>query len=108
MMKWHYYKDYSFSSKVTVQSLVSGTFSELVIASMPQPKIENKQRLTGIKVKLYFECTPCSNVNGCDDDEELTIDFLEQSRTTTIQVDRDMENWSQFFPCRHTHDITYN
>ena len=71
-------------------------------------ELENKQRLTGIKVKLYFECTPCSNVNGCDDDEELTIDFLEQSRTTTIQVDRDMENWSQFFPCRHTHDITYN
>ena len=36
-------------------------------------ELENKRRLTGIKVKLYFECTPCSNVNGCDDDEETTL-----------------------------------
>ena len=31
---------------------------------------------------------------------------IEQIRTITIQIDRDIENWSQFFPCRNTHDIT--
>ena len=71
-------------------------------------ELENKQKLTGIKVKLYYECTPCSNVNGCDYGEELTIDFREQSRTTNIQIDRDMENWSQFFYCRHNITISYN
>ena len=68
----------------------------------------NKSQLIDIPIKLYFECIPCSNVNGCEDTEEVQVSFIKATPTTKIQINRDTENWSEFFKCRHKHEITYN
>ena len=49
-------------------------------------------KVEDIPIKLYFECIPCSNVNGCEDTEEVQVSFIKATPTTKIQINRDTEN----------------
>jgi hypothetical protein len=54
----------------------------------------NKIQLVDIPIKLHFECIPWSNVNGCEDTEEVIVSFIKATPSTIIQINRDTENWS--------------
>ena len=71
--------------------------------------IENKIRLTDVNIKLNYECkNGVGEMSGTPRDHEVVVNFLEQTPTTTIEITRDTEGWSQFFKCRHNITITYN
>ena len=68
----------------------------------------NQLYLTDIAITLTFECNPCSNVQGCQYDEVVFVDFIEDTPNTSIQINPNTEGWNEFFPCAHSHIISYN
>ena len=71
-------------------------------------ELENKQQLVNIGVKLFYECLPCSDVRGCIYDEDVVVDFKEQTRVTKIGITPRTDGFHQFNHCAHKHEVTYN
>ena len=71
-------------------------------------ELENKQQLVNIGVKLFYECLPCSDVRGCNYDEDVVVNFKEQSRVTKIDITPRTDGFHQFNHCAHKHEVTYN
>ena len=71
-------------------------------------ELENKQQLVNIGVKLFYECLPCSDVRGCNYDEDVIVDFKEQSRVTKIDITPRTDGFHQFNHCAHKHEVSYN
>ena len=69
-------------------------------------ELTNKVNLIDIDVKLYYECTPCSDVRGCNYDETVSVDFL-KNKFTRIKIVPRTDGMHQFNACAHLHEVGY-
>ena len=71
-------------------------------------EVTNQLQLVSTGVKLFYECLPCSDVRGCNYDEDVSIEFIKETPAIKVQIDPRTDGFHQFNHCAHKHEVTYN